>query len=97
MYKFMKTQPQGIYNNNCAKCTNPFTLETHGTGDLYHNTITTSSFMQLARTSEANANSVCMFVCMSSTDRPSALVYKPFGDPQLVDMCNVYTNPNLIP
>ena len=25
---------------NCAKSTNPYTLETHGTGDLYHNTIT---------------------------------------------------------
>ena len=25
---------------NCTKSTNPYTLETHGTGDLYHNTIT---------------------------------------------------------
>ena len=25
---------------NCMKSTNPYTLETHGTGDLYHNTIT---------------------------------------------------------
>ena len=25
---------------NCTKSTNPYTLETHGTADLYHNTIT---------------------------------------------------------
>ena len=27
---------------NCTKSTTPYTLETHGTADLYHNTITNS-------------------------------------------------------
>ena len=29
---------RAVNTYNCTKSTNPYTLETHGTGDLYHNT-----------------------------------------------------------